>query len=114
MTLTSNVGDDAVCLGKMVTYTCTDHHTWRICWYINPEPSICYYPDSELGQQLSGSIQIALTNKVLDPANSWLANLTTTLTMTATPERNGTEVYCFCGHLHNIMSLVLNLASEHI
>jgi len=52
--------------------------------------SLCYI--QSIGQvQVIGNFQALLTNRILDPDITGLADLTTTLTVTATPEQNVTD-----------------------
>ena len=116
MTLTSTLdGRQAACPGEVVTYTCTVLQTAVISVYALPDiDGVHYFPRSPLGQQSIRGFQLALTNKVPDPTNPALADLTITLTVTATLARNGTVhvVQCRGDEPSERMSLVLYIASE--
>ena len=114
MTLTSTLdGRQTACPGEVVTYTCTVPRTAVISVYALPDiDGVHYFPRSPIGQQVIRGFQLALTNKVPDPNNAALADLTITLTVTATLAHNGTEVQCRGDEPSERMSLVLNLASE--
>ena len=115
MTLTYTLdGRQTACPGEVVTYTCTVLQTAVISVFALPDiDGVQYLPRSPLGQQTIRGFQLALTNKVLDPTNPALADLTITLTVTATLARNGTVVQCRGDVPSERMSLVLNIASEH-
>ena len=115
VTLTSTLeGRQAACPGEVVTYTCTVPRTTVVSWIALPDiDGVDYFPRSPLGQQTIRDFQLALTNKVPDPNNPALADLTTTLTVTATLARNGTVVQCCGDEPSERMSLVLNIASEY-
>ena len=105
-------GRQTTCLGKVVTYTCTVLRTSSITWFILPDVDVDYFPNSPLGQQTIGGFRIALINRVPDPINpTTLADLTTTLTVTATAGRNGTVVECRGDEPSERRSLVINIAS---
>ena len=112
VTLTSTLdGRQTVCSGEMVTYTCTILRTTVITWVALPDiDGVDYFPNSPLGQQIIGDFQIALTGNVRNGMG--LADLTITLTVTATAGRNGTEVQCRGDQPGERMSLVLYIASE--
>ena len=112
MTLTSTLdGRQTACPGKVVTYTCTVLRTTVITWVALPDiDGVDYFPSSPLGQQVIGDFQIALTGNI--PNGLGLADLTITLTVTATLARNGTVVQCRGDEPSERMSLVLNIASE--
>ena len=114
MTLTSTLdGRQAACPGEVVTYTCTVLRTAVISVYALPDiDGVHYFPRSPIGQQFIRDFQLALTNKVPDPNNAALADLTTTLSVTATARRNGTEVQCRGDEPSERMSQVLYIASE--
>ena len=114
VTLTSTLdGRQIACPGKVVTYTCTVLRTTVISWFALPDiDGVGYLPRSPVGQQVIGDFVLALTNKVPDPNNAALADLTITLTVTATLARNGTEVQCRGDEPSGRMSLVLNIAGE--
>ena len=61
--------------------------------------------------QVIRGFQLALTGNVPDPTNP-IADLTTTLTVTATLARNGTVAQCRGDDPSERMSLILNVASE--
>ena len=113
MTLTSTLnGRQTACPGKVVTYTCTVLRTSSITWFVLPDIDVDYFPNSPLGQQTIRGFQLALTNRVPDPINpTALADLTTTLTVTATVGRNGTVVECRGDAPSERRSQVLNIAS---
>ena len=52
-----------------------------------------YFPNSPIGQQVNVG-GFLLYNRVIDPNNATLADLTITMTVTATLARNGTVVQC--------------------
>ena len=115
MTLTSTLdGRQTTCLGEVMTYTCTVLRTSSITWFALPDINGAgYFPNSPLGQQTIRGFQLALTNRIPDPLNpTTIADLTTTLTFTATLARNGTVVECRGDDPSKRMSLVLNIASE--
>lgn len=88
---------------------------YEFCW-LGCLPDIDgfnYFPSSPIGQvQVIGNFQALLTNRILDPDIAGLADLTTTLTVTATPEQNGTVVQCRGDDPSERMSLTLHIASE--
>ena len=112
VTLTSTLDRRQVaCPGEVVTYTCIALRTTVITWVALPDiDGVDYFPSSPLGQQVIGDFQIALTGNI--PNGTGLADLTITLTVTATLARNGTVVQCRGDHPSERMSLVLNIASE--
>ena len=114
MTLTSTLdGRQTACPGEVVTYACTVLHTTVVSWFALPDiDGVGYLPRSPVGQQVIGGFVLALTNKVPDPNNAALADLTITLTVTATLAHNGTEVQCRGDERSERMSLVLNIAGE--
>ena len=114
MTQTSTLeGRQAACPREVVTYTCTALHTTVISWVALPDiDSVHYFPRSPIGMQTIRDFQLALTNKVPDPNNAALADLTITLIVTATLARNGTVVQCRGDDPSERMSLVLYIASE--
>ena len=106
-------GRQTACPGEVVTYTCTVLRTTVVSWFALPDvDGAQYFPSNPVGQRAVGDFQLALTNKVPDPNNAALADLTTTLTVTATLARNGTVVQCRGDEPSERMSLVLNIASE--
>ena len=113
VTLTSTLGGrQTTCLGEVVTYTCTVLRTTAITWFVSPDIDFDYFPSGPLGNQIIGGFQLALTQIVPDPINpTALADLTTTLTVTATAGRNGTVVECRGDEPSERRSLVLNIAS---
>ena len=113
ITLTSTLdGRQTACPGKVVTYTCTVLRTAVISWVASPGINfVNYYPRDQIGQRIIADFQIALISNV--PIAVGLADLTTTLTVTATLARNGTVVQCLGDDPSERMSLVLNIASEH-
>ena len=116
VTLTSTLdGRQTTCLGEVVTYTCTALSTSAITWFDLPGiDDVGYFANGRsFGSEVTGDFQLALTNRVPDPINpTTIANLTTTLTFTATLARNGTVVQCGGDDPSERMSLVLNIASE--
>jgi len=101
------------CSGAAVTYTCTALRTSIVTWFIAQGIDVDYFPTSPLGQQTIRGFQLALTNKVPDPNNpTTIADLTITLTVTATAGRNGTVVQCRGDQPSERMILTLNVASE--
>ena len=115
MTLTSTLdGRQTACPREVVTYTCTVLQTGVISVYALPDiDGVHYFPRSPLGQQSIRGFQVALTNKVPDPNNAQLADLTITVTVTATVGRNGTVVQFRGDESSERMSLVMNIASEY-
>ena len=115
VTLTSTLeGRQAACPGEVVTYTCTALRTTVVSWIALPDiDGVDYVPSSPIGTRYFGDFQLSLTEKVRDPTNPALADLTVTLTVTATAGRNGTVVQCRGDEPGERMSLVLNIASEH-
>ena len=100
------------CPREVVTYTCTVLRTSSITWFVSPDIDVDYFPNSPLGQQTIRGFQLALTERVPDPINpTTLADLTTTLIVTATAGRNGTVVECRGDEPSERRSLVLNIAS---
>ena len=115
MTMTSTLdGRQAACPGEVVTYTCTVLRTTVVTWVALPDiDGAQYLPSNPVGQRVIGDFQLALTNNVPDPNNpTTLADLTTTLTITATLAHNGTVVQCRGDEPSERMSLVLYIASE--
>ena len=113
MTLTSILDwRQTACPREVVTYTCTVLRTSSITWFVLPDIDVDYFPNSPIGQRVIRGFQLALTNKVPDPNNAQLADLTTTLTVTATLARNGTVVQCRGDDPSERRSLVLYIASE--
>ena len=114
MTLTSTLdGRQAACPGEVVTYTCTAPRTSSAGWDVPPDiMQFNYFPSSPIGQQDIGDFQVALISNV--PISMGLADLTTTLTITATADRNGTVVQCLGDEPSETDSAVLNIASEPI
>ena len=115
VTLTSTLdGRPAACPGEVVTYTCTVLRTSSITWFVLPDIDVDYFPNSPLGEQTIRGFQVALTNRVPDPTNpTTLADLTITLTVTATLARNWTVVECRGDDPSERMILTLNVASKH-
>ena len=114
VTLTSTLdGRQTACPGEVVTYTCTAPRTSSTGWDIPPDiMQFNYFPSSPIGQQDIGDFQIALISNV--PISMGLADLTTTLTVTATAGRNGTVVQCLGDEPSETDSAVLSIASEPI
>ena len=96
----------------MVTYNCTVLRTAVISWVASPgiNNRVDYYPRDRIEQRVIGDFQLALISNV--PIVMGLADLTTTLTVTATLARNGTVVQCRGDERSERMSLVLYIASE--
>ena len=94
-----------------MTYTCTAPRTGSISWLNLPGiTQVDYYPRSQIGQQVIGDFQIALISNI--PSGFGLADLTITLTVTATQARNGTVVECSGDDPSERVSQVLYIASE--
>ena len=113
MTLTSTLnGRQTTCPGELVTYTCTVLRTAVISWVVSPGimNRVDYYPRDQIGLRDIGDFQIALISNV--PIFVGLADLTITLTVTATAGRNRTVVQCLGDAPSKRMSLVLYIASE--
>ena len=115
VTLTSTLdGRQGACPGEVVTYTCTAPRTSSTGWDVPPDiMQFNYFPSSPIGQPVNiGDFQIALISNV--PISMGLADLTTTLTITATTDRNGTVVQCLGDEPSETDSAVLSIASEPI
>ena len=113
ITLTSTLdGRQTACPGEVVTYTCTVPRTTVVSWDASPgiNNRVDYYPRDQIGQRVIGHFQIALISNVQIAVG--LADLTITLTVTATLARNGTVVECRGDEPSERMSLVLYIASE--
>ena len=115
MTLTSTLdGRQTACPGELMNYTCTVLRTSAAGWHVPPDiMELNYFPSSPIGQQSIRGFQLALTNKVPDPNNAQLADLTITLIVTATVGRNGTVVQCRGDEPSERMNLTITVASEH-
>ena len=111
--LTSTLdGRQTACPRVVVTYTCTAPRTTVVSWFALPDISgVDYFASSQIGEQVIGDFRIALTNNSANGVG--LADLITTLTVTATAGRNGTVVECRGDDPSERMSLVLYIASEH-
>ena len=105
VTLTSTLdGRQTVCSGEMVTYTCTTPCTTVMSWFALPDVSgVDYFASSQIGEQPIGDFRIGLINNVANGMG--LADLITTLSVTATAGRNGTVVECCGDDLSERMSL---------
>ena len=114
VTLTSTLdGRQGACPGEVVTYTCTAPRTSSVGWDVPPYiMQFNYFPSSPIGQQNIGDFQVALISNV--HVSMGLADLTTTLTITATADRNGTVVQCLGDEPSETDSAVLSIASEPI
>ena len=114
VTLTSTLDErQGACPGEVVTYTCTALRTSSVGWDVPPDiMQFNYFPSSPIGQQDTGDFQVALISNV--PISMGLADLTTTLTITATADRNGTVVQCLGDEPSETDSAVLSIASEPI
>ena len=112
VTLTSTLdGRRAACPGEVVTYTCTAPRTSSTGWDVPPDiMQFNYFPSSSIGQQDIGDFQVALISNV--PISMGVADLTITLTVTATADRNGTVVQCLGDEPSERISAVLSIASE--
>ena len=94
-----------------MTYTCTVLRTAVITWVDLPGIGrVDYFPRDQIGQRVIRDFQVALISNV--PISVGLADLTITLTVTATLARNGTVVECGGDERNERMSLVLYIASE--
>ena len=116
VTLTSTLdGRQTACPGEVVTYTCIALRTTVVTWFVLPDIDVDYFPTISVGgQRVIRGFQLALTGNVPDPTNpTTIADLTITLTVTATAGRNGTVVECRGDDPSERMSLTLNVASEH-
>ena len=113
MTLISTLdGRQAACPGEVVTYTCTVLQTAVISWFALPDiEGVHYFPSSQIGQKVIGDFQIAFTR--VGPIAMRHADLTITLTVTATLAHNGTVVQCRGDEPSERRNLVLNVASEY-
>ena len=107
-------GRQVACPGEVVTYTCIAPRTTVVTWFVLPDIDVDYFPTSSLGQQqVIRGFQPALTGNVPDPTNpTTIADLTITLTVTATAGLNRTVVECRGDEPSERMSLTLNVASE--
>ena len=114
MTLTSTLdGRQAACPGMVVTYTCIALRTAVVTWFVLPDIDVDYFATSSLEQRVISGFQLSLTGNVPDPSNpTTIADLTITLTVTATLARNGTVVQCRGDEPSERMSQTLNIASE--
>ena len=114
VTLTSTLdGRQAACPGEMVTYTCTVPRTSSAGWDVPPDiMQFNYFPSSSIGRQDIGDFQVALISNV--PISRGLADLTITLTVTATLGQNGTVVECLGDVPSERINIVLNITSEPI
>ena len=112
VTLISTLDErQAACPEEVVTYTCTAPRTSSAGWDVPPDiMQFNYFPSSSIGQQTIGDFQVALISNV--PISRGLADLTITLTVTATADRNGTVVQCLGDELSERISAVLSIASE--
>ena len=113
MILTSTLdGRQTACPGEVVTYTCTVPRTSSAGWDVPPDiMQFNYFPSSQTGRPEDiGDFQVVLTD--VGPIDMGLADLTFTLTVTATLGRNGTVVQCLGDEAGERVSLVLNIASE--
>ena len=115
MTLTSTLdGRQTACPREEVTYTCIALRTTVVTWFVLPDIDVDYFATSSLQQRVISGFQLALTGNVPDPSNpTTIADLTITLTVTATVGRNGTVVQCRGDEPSERMSQTLNIASEH-
>ena len=96
-----------------MTYTCTAPRTTVVSWFAVPDVSgVVYFASSEIGEQVIGDFRIALINNAANGVG--LADLITTLTVTATAGQNGTVVECRGDDPSERISLVLYIASEYI
>ena len=97
-----------------MTYTCIALRTTVVTWFVLPDIDVDYFPTSSVGGQwIIRGFQLALIGNVPDPTNpTTIADLTITLTVTATARRNGTVVECRGDEHSERMSLTLNVASE--
>ena len=111
--LTSTLdGRQTACPRAVVTYTCTAPRTTVVSWFALPDISgVDYFASSQIGEQVIGDFRIALINNVANGVG--LADLITTLSVTATGGRNGTVVECRGDDPSERMSLVLYIASEY-
>ena len=114
MTLTSTLdGRQTACPGMVVTYTCIALRTTVVTWFVLPDIDVDYFATSSLEQRVISGFQLSLTGNVPDPSNpTTIADLTITLTVTATLARNGTVVQCRGDEPSERMSQTLNIASE--
>ena len=91
-------------------YTCTASRTTAVGWRTLPNiVEFDYFPIGEI--QVIGDSQVVLT-EVLNPS-AGLADLTTTLTVTATPIQHGRTVTCIGDEPGEMLSLILSITSEH-
>jgi len=113
VTLTSSVEHDAACPGEVVVYTCTALRSSSIGWNFPPDiQGFNYFPTSPIGQtEVFGYSQVVFTG-VLNPSTG-LADLTTTLTVTATPIQHGRRGTCLGDEPSEMLSLILNVTCEH-
>ena len=94
-------------------YTCTASRTSAVGWHTLPNiVEFDYFVSSPVGEiQVIGDSQVVLT-EVLNPS-AGLADLTTTLTVTATPIQHGRNVTCIGDEPNETSSLILSITSEH-
>ena len=85
-------------------------HTAVISWVASPGINrFDYFASNLVGERVIGDFRITLINNIAN--GTGLADLTTTLTVTATAGQNGTVVECQGDDPSERMSLVLNIAS---
>ena len=115
VTLTSTLdGRQTACPGEVVTYTCAALRTTVVTWFVPQIIDVDYFATSSLQQRVISGFQLALTGNVPDPSNpTTIADLTITLTVTATAGRNGTVVECRGDEPNERMSQTLNITSKH-
>jgi len=102
------------CPREEVTYTCIALRTTVVTWFVLPDIDVDYFATSSLEQRVISGFQLALTGNVPDPSNpTTIADLTITLTVTATAGRNGTVVECRGDEPSERMNLTITVASEH-
>jgi len=107
------VEHDAACPGEVVVYTCTASRTSAVGWRTLPNiVEFDYFVSSPIGEiQVIGDFQVVLTE--IRDLSTGLADLTTTLTVTATPIQHGRNVTCIGDELGEMLSLIVSITSEH-
>ena len=104
-------GRQTACPRAVVTYTCTAPRTTVMSWFAFPDiSSVDFFASSQIGEYVIGEFWIALINNNANGVG--LADLITTLSVTAIAGQNGTVVECH-GEPNERMSQVLYIASEH-
>ena len=102
-----------MCLSSSTVQIIQFHSGAFISVYALPDiDGVHYFPRSPIRQQVIRGFQLALTNNVPDPNNAALVDLSISLIITMVLAQNGTVVECCGDEPSEMMSLVLNIASE--